>query len=582
MINILNKSSTLFHKVLTRVKKITTLTAESDLEFFEKVLDKKLTIYIALTLIVAIGFFLRFYRLEDIPNGLHLDEAINGVNAYSILHTGKDSNNNWFPLQTEVFGDYNPTGYAYLAIIPIKLFGLNEFATRFPGALLGSLTVLSFFLLALSIFKNKTIGLLSAFLVAINPWHVVLSRSSEETLVSLFFVTLGFALVFLSLEKQKIKFLISGTLLLAVSYFMYFTPRVFVSLLFLSMLIFIFNLWQKNIKYRNLIFCSFLILGITAFCLVFIVKGGGNRFNQVNVFGSLGTKLIMQEQIREDGIAGTNVKITQFFHNKLINYSLTYISNYVDYFSGSFLFIKGGLPVWFKIEGMGLIYLAELPFLIIGLVALVKDKNKVYKIPLLWLFIAPLAAAITIDDIPNIRRSLLMFPALELISAFGFWYVLQNRKRFVKILIISVCVITLTYNFIYFLHQYFVHAPVHMNWFRNEGFGEMIKTVKASYSKIDKVVVTKDAGGIYPLILFYMKYDPKLYQSEGAPKDKVYTGFGKFFFVPQACPSHQRDNRFPNGAKFIYIDKGECVDNTPHQKIIYRKDGTKVFNIIYE
>ncbi|MDO8659116.1 MAG: glycosyltransferase family 39 protein [Candidatus Parcubacteria bacterium] len=546
------------------------------------ILNKKIIFYAILALIVLIGAFLRFYQLSQIPNGFHIDESINGVNAYSILHTGRDSNNKWLPLQTEVFGDYNPTGYAYLTIIPVKLFGLNEFSTRFSGALLGALTILAFFVLALSVFKNKTVSLLSAFLIAVNPWHIALSRSSEETLVSLFFIILGFALVFLSFDKQKIKFLIPGVLLLGVSYFMYFTPRIFVPLLFLAILIFIFKIWKKNIKYRNLTFFSFLILGIIAFYVVFVAKGGGNRFNQVSIFGSLGTKLVMQEQIREDGVAGTNVKITQFFHNKLINYSLTYISNYVDYFSGSFLFIKGGLPVWFKVEGMGLVYLTELPFLIIGLIVLAKAKDKTYKIPLLWLFIAPIVAAITIDDIPNVRRSLLMLPALELISAFGFWYALQNRKKIVKILIISISSIVLVCNFFYFIHQYFIHSPIHLNWFRNEGFGEMIKTVKVSYSEVDKVIVTKDAGGIYPLILFYMQYSPKLYQSEGSPKDKEYSGFGKFFFVPQACPSRQKDNRFPKENKVIYVDKGDCEDIDENKKTIYRKDGSKVFNIIYE
>lgn len=546
------------------------------------VLNKKLTLYVILALIVFIGAFLRFYQLSQIPNGFHIDESINGVNAYSILHTGRDSNNKWFPLQTEVFGDYNPTGYAYLTIIPVKLFGLNEFSTRFSGALLGSLTILASFLLALSVFKNKTVGLLAAFLIAVNPWHIALSRSSEETLVSLFFVVLGFALVFLSFDKQKIKFLIPGALLLGASYFMYFTPRIFVPLLFLAILIFIFRILKKNIKYRNLVFYFFLILGIIAFYLIFVARGGGDRFNQVSIFGSLGIKLVMQEQIREDGVVGTNVKITQFFHNKLINYSLTYISNYVDYFSGSFLFIKGGLPVWFKVEGMGLIYLVELPFLLIGLVALVKDKDRMYKIPLLWLFIAPIVAAITIDDIPNVRRSFLMLPALELIGAFGFLCVLQNRKKIVKILIISISTTLLICNFFYFIHQYFIHSPIHMNWFRNEGFGEMIKTVKISYNEVNKVIVTKDAGGIYPLILFYMQYNPKLYQSEGTPRDKEYMGFGKFFFVPESCPSQQKDNRFPKIKKVIYIDKGDCEDGGRNTKTIYRKDGSKVFNIVYE
>lgn len=536
-------------------------------------LFRKHAAFIILLLIFLAAVFLRFYQLNQIPNGLHIDEAIQGVNGYFLLHTGKDSNNEKWPLQTEVFGDYNPTGYAYLSIIPIKYFGLSEFATRFPGALLGSLTVLACYLLAFSIFKSKKIGLLSAFLVAVSPWNIVFSRSSEETLISLFFVVLGFALVILSLEDKKINFLIPGVLVLAVSFFMYFTPRVFVPLMFLSVLVFI--------KHTRLLLYSFMFLIVIVAFLIFGVKGSENRFNQVSIFGSQGTKLVMEEQIREDGVMGTPVKVTQFFHNKLINYSLAYVGNYMDYFSGKFLFIEGGLPKWLRVEGMGLLYIIESPFLLTGLIILAVSKNKMYRIPLLWILIAPAIAALTVDDIPNVRRSLLMFPMIEIVSAFGFLHILQNRKKIIKKVIVSFFGILLICNFLYFLHQYFIHASIHRNWYRNEGFGEMVKTVKNSYNNVDKVVVTKDAGGIYPHVLFYMKYDPKLYLSEGAPKDRNDTGFGKFVFVSHACPSEE-NNISQNGRKIMYIDKGECVSSFSDQKIIYRKDGTKVFNIVYE
>lgn len=545
---------------------------------------KKRTAFIVLLVIILLGTFLRYYQLGQIPNGFHIDEAINGVNGNFLLHTGRDSNNNKLPLQTEVFGDYNPTGYSYLTIIPIKLFDLNEFSTRFPGAFLGSLTVAACYLLGLSIFKSQRIGLLSAFLVAVSPWHIVFSRSSEETLVSLFFVVLGFALVFLSLENKKIKFLISGVIILAVSFLMYFTPRVFVPLMFFGVLIFIYNPLQnkQNTKYSNYILYSFLFLTITVSFLIFGIRGSTNRFNQVSIFGSLGTKLIMEEQIREDGVFRTNVKVTQFFHNKFTNYSLAYISNYVDYFSGKFLFIEGGLPIWFRVEGMGLLYIVELPFLLIGLMLLAVHKSKIYKIPFLWILITPVIAAVTIDDIPNVRRSLIMFPMLEIVSAFGFFYILENSKKIYKLLILISVVILFTCNFFYFLHQYFIHAQIHRNWYRNEGFGEMIKTIKSSYDSVDSIIVTKSAGGVYPLVLFYMNYDPDLYLSGKLSKDIDYTGFGKFFFVPQACPFKDRDNQFPRGKKMIFLDKGECISNAIYQKTIYRKDGTKVFNIIYE
>jgi 4-amino-4-deoxy-L-arabinose transferase-like glycosyltransferase len=548
---------------------------------------QKRPILVILSLIFLMGIFLRFYRLSEFPVGFHIDEAINGVNAYFILETGKDSNNNKFPLQTEVFGDYNPTGYSYLTILPIKLFGLNEFSTRLPGALLGGLTILASFLLAFSIFRNKTVSLLSAFLVAISPWHIVFSRSSEEALVSLFFVVFGFALVFLSLENKSIGYLTLGIISLALSFLMYFTPRIFVPLIFVLIIIYFFRTWykQKNIKYKNFLIFSFLFLVAAALFLTFGLRGGENRFKQVSIFGSMETKLVMEEQIREDGVVGTSVFVARLLHNKFINYSLTYISNYIDYFSGNFLFIRGGLPIWLKTEGVGLIYLIELPFLLTGLVLLATNKNKMHKIPLLWLLIAPLVAAITTDDIPNMRRSLAMFPIIEIISAIGFFYILQNKKGLLKYSIFSVTAIFLILNFIYFTHQYFIHTKIHRTWYRNNGAKSMINTIEKSYNDYDKIIVTKSTGGIYPLILFYMKMDPRIYQETGSPKDREYAGFAKFFFVSQACPSTDKDDRFPK-ERSIYVDNGTCPDNkiliNKKKTYINKEDGTRAFRIVYD
>jgi len=316
------------------------------------------------------------------------------------------------------------------------------------------------------------------------------------------------------------------------------------------------------------------------FTLVFLIKGGTGRYNQVNIFSFPETKLVMAEQIQENGIAGTNNLVTRLFHNKVVNYSFAFISNYFEYFSGSFLFMKGGLPIWYNVPRMGLIYLTMLPFIALGVILLALNKNKTYKIPLIWILIAPITAAITTDDVPNINRAVVMFPMIEIIAAYGFLSFINKLRLRLKQITILLTSIFLLYNFLYFLEQYFVHAPFHRNWYRQEGFGEMVKTVKNSYSNVDKIIVTKSLGGIYPLVLFYMQYDPKEYLSEGSPKDKDYTGFGKFFFVPQACPSKEKDNRFPTG-KNVYIDKGECEESLS-DKVILRKDGSRVFNIVYE
>lgn len=552
---------------------------------------KDRVVVICLVLFFITAIFLRLYRLGDFPVGFHIDEASLGYNGYSLLLTGKDDNNKPFPLYVNMFGDNRPSGYHYLTILPIKFLGLTEFATRLPGALFGSITVFAIFLFAMTIFQDKRLALLSALLLAIAPWHVVLSRASAETIVALFFILLGFALVLMSLQSKNIKQLIPGVLSLSLSFFFYHTPRVFVPLLFLMVTLLFFSTWyrSKNARFKNVFAGAFVFLSAIAMLLVFVVSGGTERFSQVNIFGFPETKLVMEEQIREDGVAGNGILLTRSFHNKAINYSLTYIANYMAYFTGDFLFIKGGLPIWYNVPNMGLIYLVLLPFILVGLISLAISKSSLHRLPVLWLFLGPVIAAVTVDDIPNIQRAIVMFPMIEIVAAYGIISTMLHipakgwSASGGKYVIFSLASVLLFCNFLYFLHQYFVHARVHKTWYRNNGFAEMIKTVKESYNSYDTIIVTKSMGGVYPLVLFYMQYSPRGYQSEGSPKDRDYGGFGKFIFVPTDCPSINKDHRFPKVAKTIYVDRGNCAKPFlfPYKEID-REDGSRAFRIVYE
>lgn len=545
-------------------------------------LFKKRAALIILLLIFLVGIFLRFYQLSKIPSGFHIDEAISGANAYSLLKTGKDTNNTFLPLSTNVFGDDNPTGYAYLTVLPVKLFGLTEFATRFPGALFGSLTVLAFFIFTLALFQNTKVALLASFLLAVAPWHIMLSRSSEQTLVGLFFLILGFAYLFLSIRTKQQRYIFFAGAIFVLSYFTYFVPRIFVPMFFFVLCIALFKtslLYAKGFK--AIFFSLFLCLSLLSLILVFVFKGGSSRLNQISIFGFPETQLVMDEQIREDGAAGTPLVSTRIFHNKIINYSLTFVSNYIEYFSGNFLFIKGGLPIWFQVPSMGLLYLVELPFILFGASVLVQQKKQFAHLLFIWLLLAPITAAVTVDDIPNIRRSIAMFPILELLAAYGFISFSQRipscyrKASLLFLLLIFFC------NVAYFFHQYFIHTKTHRTWYRSNGFSEMMDVVKKSYDKYDKIVIAKQGAGVYPLVLFYMRYDPAIYQREGLPKDKEYQGFGKFIFVPQNCPSTQQNDRYPISSHIIYINAAECKETfyVKYQKAIFKQDGTKAYKI---
>src|SRR6185369_15376499 len=96
---------------------------------------KKNSTVIIITGIILIAVFLRFYTLSEIPNGLYVDEAEIGYNAFSILQTGKDEFGKSFPLFIRSINVYAPPLYMYLTTIPIYFFGLSIFSVRFVSAL---------------------------------------------------------------------------------------------------------------------------------------------------------------------------------------------------------------------------------------------------------------------------------------------------------------------------------------------------------------------------------------------------------------------------------------------------------------
>jgi len=186
--------------------------------------------YLILILIILLAAFLRFWQLGENPPSLTWDEAAWGYNAYSLGIDGKDEFGRFLPLNyLESFGDFKPPMYAYLDIIPVKLFGLNEFATRFPSAFFGVLTVLITYFLTKRIFWNsrsrETYALLSALFLAISPWYILLSRAAFEANVANFFIVFG-VFAFLEGVLNKKWLLVLSAISFALSFYTFNTARV--------------------------------------------------------------------------------------------------------------------------------------------------------------------------------------------------------------------------------------------------------------------------------------------------------------------------------------------------------------------
>src|SRR3989344_941144 len=154
--------------------------------------------------VILLAAVLRFYKLGQNPPSLDCDETAHGYNAYSILKTGRDEYGNRFPLSFRSFGDYKPPLYVYLSAIPISLFGLNEFSTRFISMLFGSLSVVVAYFLVREMFESKPkwFYLIFTIFFTISPWHIQFSRVAFEANLALFFVISGLVLFMKGLKHS--------------------------------------------------------------------------------------------------------------------------------------------------------------------------------------------------------------------------------------------------------------------------------------------------------------------------------------------------------------------------------------------
>ena len=117
---------------------------------------------------------LRLLKLSQLPPGLYLDEVLYGLDAYSILKTGKDIYGHFLPLAFQSSGHYPPL-FIYL-LAPLFLFlPLTDWVVRLPAALSGIAAVLMTYFMTKKLFTTK-IAVLSCLFLTFLPWHIHLSR----------------------------------------------------------------------------------------------------------------------------------------------------------------------------------------------------------------------------------------------------------------------------------------------------------------------------------------------------------------------------------------------------------------------
>lgn len=539
---------------------------------------------IVLAVIVSISFFLRIYQISTLPS-FQEDEAALAYNSYSILKTGKDLTGQFLPISTASLGDARPAFYVYLILLPMKIFGVNEFSARLPSIIFSVLTILLMYFFVNDFFKNKAIGLISSFLLTFSFWHITLSREASEKVTSLFFVLLGIFLLlrYLRQDKNHILILILSFFSFLISIDSYYSPRIFL-LLFLPCLIIIFKDKIKSIqiKYFALFLVGFSILNI--YLSFFGVNS--ERANQLSIFNNPETIAILNEQISEDG-HNENTLITRFFHNKAVGYSFTLMRNFLYHLSPDFYLVSGGESPRYQVPLIGLMNFAETPFLLIGIYYLIdsilKKGKKELIILFIWFFISIIPSALAFHEVPSSYRIITIIPPFIVFIAFGIYEFFNNLtvKKYKKIVLL-IFITLYGWHLTFFLHQYFLHFEVHKPMYRNYAQKELALFLKQKANDYQKVYVTQVGLGTNHVIPFFLKYDPQIYQKNW-DQGKNLQNLGNIAFIDAPCvyPILLSQNQIKESGKYLFVNQSECENESKSQfKVINWKDGFPAYRLI--
>lgn len=482
-----------------------------------------------LALIILLAAFLRLYKLGSVPLSLYWDEASLGYNAYSIAKTGRDEHGRFLPgTNFAAFGDYKPPGYIYAAVPSVAIFGLNEFAVRFPSAFFGTLTVLFTYFLAKKLFKKESLALLAAALLAISPWHIGLSRGAFEGNLALFFSTLGIYFFIKFAAGNALFIYLSAASFLAAVY-TFTGQRLFVPFILIVLFLQFRKQITANIKHVAVAGIVSAVLFWPLFVFVTQTIEGRLRFNEVTIFKDL-EPIDRSTRYREHD---EHSLLSSIIHNRRLIYAREYLIHYFDAFNPSFLFTRGDVNPRFSTQEIGQLYAVELLTVLAGIYFLVRTNHKYAFLILTWLLVSPLGPA-TARETPHALRMIHILPTYQLLAAFGAYHLYQVIK-FKKIFAATVFVLYGAQLFFY-QHTYYFH------WAKNYadqwqyGYKQAVDAIKPLSGEADHIVVTRHLGRPYIYLLFYTATDPQKYwQTRKVTRDDFYfidvEGFDKFHFV---------------------------------------------------
>jgi len=490
-----------------------------------------------------LALILRFWHLSDVPVGLYHDEMDYVITGAAIVRDGGDLSGNWrpsslLPLETlNITAELPAIFHAFFQ----ALFGATASSSHIPAAFFGLTTVLltSFFTHALT--KNKVLAVFVGIFLALNPWHIYISRLGYEAVISVFFQLLFLYSFWNGLVERRKKGILAYLVVMTLSFFFaFFTYHAAkISIIAIVVAVITWLLVQRSVLAFPKARVGVLIVVIIS-CVAWTWFSPAHellsRRESDTIFsaGHLASIVDTERRFSLETFGGLDAVLL----SKPSFLLQEFTRNYLSVFDVYRIFVtgyEGGFQ--FSLAVHGFFYLSSVPLLFLGIGWWLRNKPREFSFLCTIVLVAPIASAISVSQ-QSVFRSALVYLILVLFSGTGA-YALLNRfkqkswKRIVAILIIVVFIAeALWFGFRYFSRYPIVSADNHY-FFERLLANYVVRTTDDSVL----VLVESDPYRAARAIILYNQLLPTLTTEErgqfAEPKAKSFT-FGRIT-VTQNC-----------------------------------------------
>lgn len=313
-----------------------------------KSLVKKYWYSAAILLLFLIAVFLRVYRLESLPDVLHIDEAGLGYNAWCLAHYGTDRYLNVRPFYPQNFyGGQSPL-YTYLLALLIRTVGQGNLSLtllKIPAVLA---SLLLFFVGTKSIrlvFDDQKWSIAAAFLLAVCPYYIMSARFALDC--NLMLCCSAVALLFLIrfTQTKTLRNLILSGVFFGITMYSYALSYFLIPIFLICISLYL--LYTKEISFRRVLLWAACVC-ITALPVILFVCSLLFHWETIHFLG-LTISPIASERMSDVGV-------TSFWENikDIIKITLTCGSYRLD-----------AVPKFYTL------YPLSIPFIVLGFIGAV-------------------------------------------------------------------------------------------------------------------------------------------------------------------------------------------------------------------